>query len=171
MSLNNMKIISPYVGYSGVPYTFEYEDADSFDQLPYDKCRQVYAVCFVDNKMLIVLHEQKNHWGLIGGTIEEGETFEETLKREIQEESNMEMLWCKPVGHQKVVDSRDGSFIYQLRYVATAKPYGPFESDPANAVTEIKLIYPTNYKEYFDWGEIGDRIIELAKELVVDIKR
>ncbi len=162
-----MKISSPYLGYSGVQYTLEYEDADSFDHLPYEKCKQTYAVCFCDDsKIVIVYHGKKDHWGLVGGSIEKGEKFEETLIREIQEESNMEVVSFLPVGYQKVIDNRDGSYIYQLRYVATAKPYGPFVSDPAGDITEIKLVSTDDYKQYFDWGEIGDRIVERAKELL-----
>lgn len=164
--LRTMKITSPYKGYSGVDYVLEYEDVDSFDSLPHELCKQTYAVCFYDGKIVIVKHGEKNHWGLIGGTVEKGETFEEALKREIQEESNMEMLSCLPVGYQKVIDTRDNSYIYQLRYVAIAKPYGPFVSDPAASITEIKIIAADDYKKYFDWGEIGQRIVERAKMLL-----
>jgi len=37
-------------------------------------------------------------------------------------------------------------------------------------VTEIKLIDPKDYKQYFDWGEIGERIIERALELLSKYK-
>lgn len=40
-----------------------------------------------------------------------------------------------------------------------------FVSDPAGSVTEIKLVDPADYRQYFDWGEIGDRILERALEL------
>ncbi|MCX6712062.1 MAG: NUDIX hydrolase [Candidatus Vogelbacteria bacterium] len=102
---------------------------------------------------------------MIGGTIEVGETFEQTLKREIQEESNMAVLKALPIGYQKVIDTRDDSYIYQLRYACLVKPLGPFVSDPAGSVTEVKLIDPVEYKQYFDWGKIGERIIERALEL------
>jgi ADP-ribose pyrophosphatase YjhB (NUDIX family) len=154
-----------YIGRSGVEYIVEYEDADSFDHLDPVLCKQTYAVCLCDDKMVIGYGGQKKAWGLIGGTIEEGETFEETLKREIQEESNMEVLASMPVGYQKVTDTRDGKVIYQLRYVCTARPYGPFVSDPAGGITEIKLIDPKEYMNYFDWGQIGERIISRALEL------
>ncbi len=32
-------------------------------------------------------------------------------------------------------------------------------------VTEIKLIDPKDYKQYFDWGEIGDRLIDRAMQI------
>jgi hypothetical protein len=45
------------------------------------------------------------------------------------------------------------------------EPIGEFKSDPDGDVTEIKLINPSDYKEYFDWGVIGDRIMEQALEI------
>lgn len=160
-----MKITEEYLGKSGVKYIFEYEDADSFDHLEYEKCRQAYGACFCDNKLVIGFGGKKNDWGLIGGTVEPGERFEETLKRETQEESNMEVLKVLPVGYQKVIDTRDDSFVYQLRYACLVQPYGPFESDPAGSIIKIKLIDPNDAKQYFDWGKIGERIIERALEL------
>ncbi|MFA5841740.1 MAG: NUDIX domain-containing protein [Candidatus Paceibacterota bacterium] len=157
-----MKIIEEYLGKSGVKYVFEYEDADSFDDLDYEKCRQAYGVCFYGDNMVIGFGGQKQAWGLIGGTIERGEKFEETLKREIQEESNMEVLSALPIGYQKMTDTRDGGYVYQLRYACKVKPHGQFISDPAGGVTEIKLIKPKDYKQYFDWGKIGECVIERA---------
>ncbi len=163
-----MKISETYKGHSGVEYIFEYEDCDDFSILPYEKCRQVYGVCFYDDKIVIGFGGHKKMWGLIGGTIEEGESFLETFARKIQEESNMKVISAIPIGFQKVIDTRDQSFVYQLRYAAKVEPYGPFVSDPAgviNGITEIKLINAKEYKKYFNWNEIGDRLIERALEL------
>jgi hypothetical protein len=164
-----MVLTHTYIGNSGVAYRFEYHDANSFTHLPPNKCTQSYAVCFYDNQMVIVHNGKKDTWGLIGGTIEKGETFEEALFREIKEESNMEMLKCLPVGYQKVIAVTDGSYFYQLRYVATARPYGPFISDPGGSISEIACILPKDYKQYFDWNKIGDRIIERAISLLPTI--
>lgn len=160
-----MNIVERYTGRSGVTYVLEYEDADSFRSLPYEKCRQVYGVCFEGDELLIGFGGNKKAWGLVGGTIEPGETFEETLKREIQEETNREVLSWRPLGYQKMTDTRDGSFVYQLRYVCKVRPFGPFIEDPAGGVTEIKLIEPTRYKNYFNWGKIGKRMMERSMEL------
>jgi ADP-ribose pyrophosphatase YjhB (NUDIX family) len=154
-----------YTAKSGVAYRLEYHEADSFDDLDYGKCRQVYGVCFCGDKMVIGFGGQKQGWGLIGGTVEAGETFEQTLTREIREESNMKVLSCLPIGYQKVTDPRDNSHIYQLRYACVVEPLGPFVADPAGGVTEIKLIDPTEYRKYFDWGEIGERIVARAREM------
>ena len=55
--------------------------------------------------------------------------------------------------------------IRQVRMFCIVEPYGDFVSDPDGDVTEIKLIDPKDYKQYFDWGEIGDRIVERAVEM------
>lgn len=160
-----MELTEHYTGKSGVGYIFEYHDADDFSELDPTLVRQVYGVLFVGDEIVIGFGGNKKAWGLIGGTIEKGETYVETLHREIQEESNMEVTSERPIGYQKVIDTRDGSHFFQLRYVCKGKPYGPFVLDPAGGVTEIKLIDPAQYKQYFDWGKIGERIIARALEL------
>ena len=122
-------------------------------------------MCFYKNKMVIVLGEGTGGgWGLVGGHIEKDETFEQTLIREVQEEINMRVLKFGSVGVQEVTPP-NGKTEFQLRYWATVEPIGKFEKDPARSVTEIKLIKPRDYKNYFDWGEIGERIIQRAIEL------
>ncbi len=164
-----MQITREYIGFSKVKYIIEYNDTDEFGSLDYSKCQQTYGVCFYGDKLVIGFGGRKHDWGLIGGTIEKGESFEETLLREIQEESNMKVLLAKPIGYQKVIDTRDNTFIYQLRYACLVEPYGPFVSDPAGGVTEIKLINPADIKKYFDWGEIMDRMLESAVEVLSNI--
>ncbi len=45
------------------------------------------------------------------------------------------------------------------------EPSGDFKEDPDGEITEIKLINPKDYKQYFDWGEIGDHLIKRALEI------
>lgn len=160
-----MNIIENYLGKSGVQYVLDYSDCDDFSILPYEKCKQVYSVCYVGNTIVIGYGGKKESWGLIGGTIEKGETFEETLKREVIEESNVQIEKSLPIGYQKVTDTRDGTFVYQLRYVSIGHVLDPFVSDPAGTITKVTFIHPDEYQTYFYWGKIGERIMERAKEL------
>jgi hypothetical protein len=143
-------------------YNLVYEDADDFGHLPYKKCRQVYGVCFCDGKLVIGFGGRKNDWGLIGGTVEPGEKFPETLAREVKEESNMKVVKYWPIGYQKATEEDH----YQLRYACLVEPYGPFVNDPAGGVKKIKLIEPKDCKQYFDWGKIGDRLVNRAIEIL-----
>ncbi len=158
-----MQIKSQFTDKEGKLAEVIYEDADSFDHLLDKKVTQTYGVCFGGDKIVVVYNSKNNHWILPGGSIEEGETFEECLRREIKEESNMNVLSFAPIGYQEV--HFDGKIFNQLRYVCMVEPYGDFISDPDGSITEIKLINPKDYKQYFDWGEIGERIIERAIEL------
>ena len=76
----------------------------------------------------------------------------------------MKVLKQIPIGYQEVFNP-DGTIDCQLRSFCIVKPIGEFVSDPAGSVTEIKLIDPKDYKRYFNWGKIGDRIMERATEI------
>ena len=157
-------IIKSHFMHNGVNYGVRWEDADSFKHLSYEKCQQIYGVCFFGDKIIVCRKKPSKSWNLIGGHIEKGELIENALIREILEESNMKVLKHVPIGYQEVV-SPDGTSLLQLRSVGLVEPIGPFEEDPAGSVDEIKLINPEEYKNYFDWGKIGDRIIQRALEL------
>jgi NADH pyrophosphatase NudC (nudix superfamily) len=49
------------------------------------------GIIYINEKeeVLLVFRNDTNNWGLIGGYMELGETFEETVKREIKEELNI----------------------------------------------------------------------------------
>lgn len=155
---------------NGQVYIYEYFDSVNFDQLPRDRIKQAYGVCFCNDKMVIGYGGLKKGWGLIGGSLEKEETYEQALVREIKEESNMEVLSFLPIGYQKLTNVESGKIIYQLRFVCRCRSYGEFSIDGGDGVTEkgiteIRLIDPVSYKKYFDWGEIGDFIIKKAIEL------
>lgn len=155
-------IISSSMFHRGKKYSLVWNDCDSFENLPKDKLQQSYGVCFYEDKL--VLTKGSGGWNLVGGHIEKGETPEETLIREVQEETNMKVIKQIPIGYQEVTNP-DGSTNFQLRSFCIVKPIGRFEKDPAGSVTEIKLIDPKDYKKYFDWGKIGERIMERANEI------
>lgn len=160
-------ITNKYVDKDGVTYLFEYYETDSFDHLPQDEITQCYGISFVGDKFLVVNNiEKPGSYTPAGGSREKGEHPDDTLIREIQEESNMKVLEYKPIGYQRVIDTSGiQKPYYQLRYFCKVEPYGPFVSDPAGKVTEVLEVDLSNYKSYFDWGEIGDRIIEKAYQL------
>ena len=159
-----MQIKTRFDNPDGTVSVVTYEDADSFESLDFDKIKQAYAVCLFDGKMVIVFHGKRKTWSLVGGSIEAGESLEDCLKREIHEELNMRVLNFKPIGYQEV--QTGDKIIYQLRYVCNVEPYGEFISDPAGKITEMKVIDSKDYKQYFDWGEIGDRMVVRALEIM-----
>lgn len=155
--------ITSSIFWKDLEYKLVWHDCDNFDEIKDKKLQQSYGVCFYKDK-LVVVHGQIG-WGLVGGHIEKEETPETALKREVVEESNMKVIKQIPIGYQ-VVTNPDGTVDYQLRSFCIVEPIGQFVKDPDNSVTEIKLIDPKDYKKYFDWGKIGDRIMERAMELL-----
>ena len=147
-------------------FAAEYHDVDSFHDLPYEQCTQVYGVCFYQDS-IILAKTIKGSWILPGGTIEAGEAFEQTLTREVREESNMRVLFCQPIGYQKLWNEHTAP-IYQLRYYCEVEPFGPFEKDMAEDggnIASIWQIVPDQVADLLNWGTIGERIIEKATTL------
>jgi ADP-ribose pyrophosphatase YjhB (NUDIX family) len=126
----------------------------------------VHCYCFYNGKLVLVGYSNSDSWTPPGGEIEKGETYEEAAVREIKEESNMKVLWMECIGYQDVEVVRDKNIKErQYRMICIVEPYGDFESDPDNDISEIKLIDPKDYKEYIKWGEIGDHLMKRALEM------
>ncbi len=149
-----------------LPYT--YRDLDSLDEIKDKKVDGVHAYCFCGDKLVLVYAEKKGYWTPAGGAIELGESIEEAVIREVKEETNMKVLKQKIIGYQEVIEP-DRIHI-QTRSICIVEPYSPFASDPDGDITEIKLIDHKDYKKYFDWGEVGDYIMQRALELFKKLK-
>lgn len=155
-----MKINST-ITWSGNAYPVQYEDLDDFSQI--DKFNQIYGICFVDNKIVICFNKSLGFWVLPGGTPEDGETIEQTLKREIMEEAGLTLISYKPIGAQKVFG--DGKIRTQLRAVCKCEKERE-HNDPCGDISKVKLVDIEDIKDHIDWGEIGSHIFDRAKQLV-----
>lgn len=158
----------------GKEYDVTYHDADTFEDLPKEKINQVYGICFCDGKLLIGRRARNGQWGHLGGHPEKGETLEQALHREIQEESNMRVVRSQPIGYQ-ISNGPEGWREIQLRYCCIVEPIGEFVRDPdlhaGGGIDAIKLIPPAAYKDYVHWGEIGDRLMERARTVLPEIAK
>ncbi len=129
----------------------EWHDNTNFKNL--DNVTQVYA--FIFNKQgKVCLIKYKGRWGIPGGTPEkEDKSFEDTLKREVQEEADLKIKNIKRVGYIKVIP-RDGSKIhYLLRYTAFVDKINNQTEDPAiGEILERKFIDPKEICKYIGWG-------------------
>jgi 8-oxo-dGTP diphosphatase len=153
-----MEIESSVVISSNREVKILYRDIDSLSELEGRTASGVHAYCFDGDKLVIV--SSSKGWTPPGGSVETGETPEEALVREVKEETNMKVLKYAFLGFQDIVEQ--SGVITQIRFVCVVEPYGEFTADPDGEITEIKLINPTEYKEYFDWAEIGDHLMKRA---------
>ena len=123
----------------------------------------VHGFCFCGDKLVVVYAENKKYWTPPGGGIELGETYKEAIIREVKEETNMKVLYQELIGYQDIYESN--RVVRQTRSFCVVEPDGDFVLDPDGDVTEIKLIDPKDCKQYFDWGKVGERLIQRAIEL------
>jgi len=138
----------------------------------YNPITQVYGIIFNEKKEILVCREDENsRWLIPGGHPEEGETFEETLNREVLEEADVEVENIQPLGVFKVEFSNDPKkVIYQSRFVAKLKKLNPQTEDPSSKKTwERKFVPADKIFEYVKWGEAGDAMFKDAIELVNSI--
>ncbi len=138
------------------------EDSDPLENLEGKILQGIHAFCFYGDKMILVKHP-KSGWMPPGGGIEIGENIAEATIREVKEETNMKVLHQERIGFLDVFESN--RTVRQIRSFCIVEPYGDFVQDPDGEITEIKLIDPKDYRQYFNWGEVGDRIMERAVEL------
>ena len=126
----------------------------------------VDCYCFYKNKFIVVFDGKKKYWAPVKGGIEAGETFEEAVIREVKEEANMKILHQEFIGFK---DFYDPEGIQEIRRITSSlcivEPYGDFLADPDGDITEIKLIDPADYKQYYDWGIVGEYIIKKAMDM------
>jgi len=59
----------------------------------------VTAFIFHDNKLLLIHHKRDNLWFHIGGNAEKNETPDETLRREVKEEVNLDIEFLEEFNH------------------------------------------------------------------------
>jgi len=165
----NTSFISPH---TGLTWNVRYEELDNLDpvrNLPKpSEGGAAGALCFHENKLVLVYAAKKDSWSMPGGGLEEGETLEECITREIKEETNMKVLELFPLGYDTFTNPETQKKIYQARFVAKVEPYGPFviDLDPEQDISAIKLIEPLEYKKYFDWGERSDAMMRKALKIV-----
>lgn len=154
-----MQIQSTLTNRSGHTLKVIYFEGDPLVDLDDEILQGVHAFCFWGDKMVLVKH-QKSGWMPPGGKIELGETYEQAVIREVKEETNIKVIFQKLIGFQDIYGP--DRIVRQPRLFSVVEPYGDFVSDPDGEITEIRLIDPKDYKQYFDWGKVGDRIMEQA---------
>lgn len=158
-----MEIKSTLINRLGQTFNVIYREKNPLKDLDGKILQGMHAYCFYKGKLVVVYAENKKYWTPPGGGIEPGESFEQAVVREVKEETNMKVLHQEFIGYQDIYEP--DRIVRQTRSLCIVEPYGDFVSDPDEDITEIKLIEPTDFKKYFDWSKIGDRIMERALDL------
>ncbi len=163
-----MEIKSTLTNRSGQVLNVIYKDIDNESEINNKIIKSVHAYCFYNDKLVIVYSEDKKYWTPPGGSVEKDENICDTVIREVKEETNMKVITQCFIGYQDIFEPN--GLMSQTRSVCIVEPYGQFINDPDGDITEIKFINPKDYKDYFNWGEIGDHLMARALELKVRLE-
>ena len=155
-------IFKKVITHDGIRCDLHHFDIDQFSEIPDELKLKVHAVCMHEGKMLIVNHPEWDIWSIPGGTREKGESIEETLKREIQEETNCDVIDFVPISYQKIINPDNGNCHYRLQYLCNVVPLGEFQGDVANNVDKIAWIEPNKFEEFIENKEFKKMIIRRA---------
>lgn len=130
-------------------------------KLTKEKYTQVSGYIFNDNNQLLIVKNGKI-WTIPGGHPEISETKEETLKREVMEESCVSLKDIKYLGAVEVIE--DGEVYYQLRFTAITKEILPFKEEWE--INERKFVDLNELNKYITWsnGKTFIAQIESAKK-------
>jgi 8-oxo-dGTP diphosphatase len=116
-----------------------------------------------NGEFLLALRDNKpgipfpNHWDLIGGHVEEGETPEEALVREVKEELDIDL---KEYSFFKIYECLTGDAYENTKYIYSGKINIPIEE-----VTLLEGERP----QYFTREEIPDvKFANIMKSIVLD---
>jgi 8-oxo-dGTP diphosphatase len=116
--------------------------------------RGEFLLALRDNKSWIPF---PNHWDLIGGHVEEGETPEEALVREVKEELDIDI---KEYAFFKKIECLTGDAYENIKYIYTGKINLPLD--------EITLLEGER-AQYFTREEIPDlKFANIIKSVLMD---
>jgi 8-oxo-dGTP diphosphatase len=127
--------------------------------------KKISAIILENDKgeLLLALRDNKpgipfpNHWDLIGGHVEEGETPEEALVREVKEELDIDL---KEFSFYKKYECLTDDAYENIKYIYTGKINIPIEE-----VTLLEGERP----QYFSPEEIPDlKFANIIKSIIMD---
>ena len=139
----------------------------------YEPFNQVYGVVFDTDGRMLIQRRETRPWCLAGGTVEEGENAEQTLRRELTEEADVTiknpiLLGGQrvqfPGGHNPSPTKRFvGDDFYQLRYYCEVDEILPQTPDPDHGIINERLfVSSSEINNYLDWGATGQAIFDRA---------
>lgn len=142
----------------------EWFSVDNKAAIPNFPWQQIYALGNLDGKVPIVRYAAARD-NLPGGHTESGESLNETLRREIQEELNMEVLEWQPLGYQKLT-APNKTVDYQFRAYAKLKKLGEFAGDVGGSVIAYDLVDIDEVNTRIEHGDVGALMVKLVKEIM-----
>lgn len=156
--------ISEQIVYGGKDIEINWFDLVN-EEIPNLPWKQVYVIGDVDGLVPIV-HYDDDHDNLPGGKTEPGETVEQTIVREMDEELKMKVISWEPLGYQEWIELGVNPVkALGLRVYAKLAKEEEFINDPGGPVVGHSLIELKDLNNRIDYKTIGDRMIQLAQKI------
>lgn len=105
----------------------------------------VAIVQFPDNRILLVKRRTppfKDYWALPGGRVEAGEVIEQTVVREVKEETGLDVKIIKKIGEYHEEGFKDGINFDFFPACFLVKPTGGKIRRQESEIEDIKLVQP-----------------------------
>lgn len=148
---------------NGEEITLEWHDLLG-RRLPNKKWHQVHIIANHGGKVVFSYFEKLGLFNLPGGHVEQGETVDMALRRELAEETGGVVIDWEPIGYQKRADS-NGNAVYQLRVYADVSGVQEASVDYDGTLVPTKLVDFDDMLKVWGWeNPIGRRVEDLIRD-------
>ncbi len=128
---------------------------------------QALGLCFTADGQVVMVTWDGRQWTFPGGTVDERETVEQALVREVAEEACARVVACRYLAAQHVADPLNpngGPSYYQTRWWARVElnPWQPQHEMIARRLVTVDQVLPT-----LCWSrkEVAGRLLDLALQV------
>jgi ADP-ribose pyrophosphatase YjhB (NUDIX family) len=133
---------------------------------PLERTTQALGICFTAERQIVLVTWNETDWSLPGGTIEPGETLEQTLAREVQEEACARVAGRSYIGCQRVDELEGGGgAYYQARFWARVE-LDQFRAE--HEMTARRLVSPEDFRAALYWGGEATAGLILERGLAIE---
>lgn len=131
---------------------------------PAELVTQALGLCFTAEGLVVMVTWNGRQWSFPGGTVEDGESVEQALVREVAEEACARVVRCRYLASQHVADPRNPAGVpsyYQSRWWARVE-LDPWQ--PRHEMVGRRLVTPDHVLDTLWWRhkEIAVRLLDLA---------